>query len=39
MRDFEKISFEQFKKDVIDDLEAYKDIKLPMRDSKKNSGL
>lgn len=38
MRDFEKISFEQFKKDVINDLEAYKNIKLPMRDSKKTAG-
>lgn len=38
MRDFEKISFEQFKKDVCDDKELYDSIKLPIRDSKKSAG-
>lgn len=38
MRDFEKISFEQFKKDVIDDYDEYKKYKLPARDSVKTAG-
>lgn len=33
MRDFEKISFEQFKKDVKDDIELYNEYQLPHRDS------
>lgn len=37
MRDFEKISFEQFKKDVTDDYDEYENYKLPSRDSKKTA--
>ena len=33
MRDFEKISFEQFKKDVKDDKELYDELVIPQRDS------
>ncbi len=35
MRKFEKISFEQFKKDVCDDIELYNEYSLPRRMSKK----
>lgn len=38
MRDFEKISFEQFKKDIADDKELYDSFKLPSRDSNKTAG-
>ena len=38
MRDFEKISFEQFKKDVCDDKALYDSYKLPSRDSSKTAG-
>lgn len=38
MRDFEKISFEQFKKDVIDDYNEYENYQLPRRYSKKTAG-
>ena len=38
MRDFEKISFEQFKKDVADDKELYSKYKLPQRDSDSTAG-
>lgn len=38
MRDFEKISFEQFCKDVKNDRELYDSYKLPYRDSKKSAG-
>lgn len=38
MRDFEKISFEQFCKDVKDDRKLYDSYKLPYRDSKKSAG-
>ena len=38
MRDFEKISFEQFKKDIADDKELYDSFKLPSRDSSKTAG-
>lgn len=38
MRDFEKISFEQFKTDVSDDIKMYNDYKLPERDSCKTAG-
>lgn len=38
MRDFEKISFEQFCKDVCDDKQLYDNYKLPMRDSKLTAG-
>ena len=37
MRDFEKISFEQFKKDVTNDYDEYERYKLPSRDSKKTA--
>lgn len=38
MRDFEKISFEQFKKDVKDDKKLYDSYKLPSRDSLETAG-
>lgn len=38
MRDFEKISFEQFCKDVKDDKVLYESYKLPARDSKRSAG-
>jgi len=38
VRDFEKISFEQFKKDVKDDLALYQEYSLPQRDSAKTAG-
>ncbi len=38
MRDFEKISFHQFKKDVLDDRTLYDEYKVPSRDSKKTAG-
>lgn len=38
MRDFEKISFEQFCKDVCSDRKRYENYKLPMRDSKMTAG-
>lgn len=38
MRDFEKISFEQFKKDICDDKELYNKYELPKRDSKRTAG-
>lgn len=38
MRDFEKISFEQFKKDVADDRALYDSFALPMRTTKKAAG-
>lgn len=34
MRKFEKISFQQFKKDVIDDIDLYNEYPLPKRMSK-----
>lgn len=37
-RYFEKISFEQFKKDVCDDLELYNSYALPRRTTKKSAG-
>ena len=33
MRDFEKISFETFKKQINDDIELYNSYLLPQRDS------
>lgn len=38
MRDFEKISFNQFKKDIKDDIELYKEYQLPKRDSDSTAG-
>ncbi len=38
MRDFEKISFEQFKKDIADDIELYNSYELPKRGSKNAAG-
>ena len=38
MRDFEKISFEQFCKDVKKDKTLYDTYKLPTRDSKSTAG-
>ncbi len=38
MRDFEKISFEQFKKDVKDDKELYDEYMIPQRDSDSTAG-
>lgn len=38
MRKFEKISFEQFKKDVKDDKSLYDEYKLPSRETKLAAG-
>ena len=38
MRDFEKISFDQFKKDVADDRALYDSFELPMRKTKNAAG-
>lgn len=38
MRDFEKISFEQFQKDVCDDRKLYDSYKLPVRQSAVTAG-
>lgn len=38
MRDFEKISFEQFCKDISESKELYDNYKLPIRDSKLTAG-
>ena len=38
MRKFEKISFEQFKKDIKDDKELYESYLLPTRSTKKSAG-
>ncbi len=38
MRKFEKISFEQFKKDINDDLELYNSYSLPKRGTKYAAG-
>lgn len=38
MRDFEKISFNQFCKDVCNDQKLYDNYKLPTRDSKMTAG-
>ena len=38
MRDFEKISFEQFCKDIKDDRKLYDSYKLPTRSSSKTAG-
>ena len=38
MRCFHKISFEQFKKDIIDDYELYQGYVMPERKTKKSAG-
>ncbi len=38
MRKFEKISFEQFKKDIKDDIELYNSYSLPKRGTKYSAG-
>ena len=38
MRKFEKISFEQFKKDIKDDKELYDSYKLPVRKTSASAG-
>ena len=38
MRKFEKISFEQFKKDIKDDKELYESYNLPRRSTKNSAG-
>lgn len=38
MRSFEKISFEQFKKDIKDDIDLYNEYKLPSRATKYSAG-
>lgn len=38
MRSFEKISFEQFKKDVCNDKKLYDEYTLPKRSTKKSAG-
>ena len=38
MRDFEKISFEQFKNDISDNEELYNSYLLPMRSSESTAG-
>lgn len=38
MRDFEKISFKQFAKDIKDDIKLYNDYKLPQRDTSSTAG-
>ena len=38
MRKFEKISFEQFKKDISDDNKLYDAIELPKRSTSKSAG-
>lgn len=38
MRKFEKISFEQFKKDIKDDKELYESYSIPRRNTKNSAG-
>ena len=38
MRYFEKINFEQFKKDISDDLELYNSYSIPKRSTKESAG-
>ena len=38
MRKFERISFNQFKKDVCDDMNLYNSIELPKRSTKNSAG-
>jgi len=37
-RYFEKISFDQFKKDIKDDIKLYEEYKLPLRKTKNSAG-
>lgn len=38
MRKFEKISFEQFKKDIVDDKDLYESYNIPVRKTKGSAG-
>ena len=38
MRKFEKISFDQFKKDIEDNIDLYEKYKLPSRATKLSAG-
>ena len=38
MRKFEKISYEQFKKDISEDQNLYESYTLPVRSTKKSAG-
>ena len=38
MRHFEKISFEQFKKDIVDNINLYEEYNLPKRSTKYSAG-
>ena len=38
MRFFEKVSFKQFKEDIINDKVLYEDLKLPKRSTKNSAG-
>lgn len=38
MRKFEKISFEQFKVDVLDDIKFYEQYRMPVRSTKTSAG-
>ena len=38
MRKFEKISFEQFKKDISDDIRLYDEFRMPKRETKYAAG-
>ena len=38
MRSFEKIRFNQFEKDIVDDIELYNNFNLPKRSTKESAG-
>lgn len=38
MRNFEKISYDQFKKDIKDDIDLYNSYNIPKRSTKKSAG-
>ena len=38
MRKFEKISFEQFKKDIVDDISLYEEYNIPKRSTENSAG-
>lgn len=38
MRVFEKISFDQFKKDILDDWKLYNELEVPKRSTKNSAG-